>query len=249
MAVELVRRCAFLDSFSSTIPAMSFLKKLPISFKGELHHIQLINFSVDADEVIAAVPKEIKIRLINGRAMISLVSVKLKHMHPTFLPAWMQFNYHHLGFRLLVDDAKLNNGKCKGVFFLRSFTDKSLMVSGGKLISDYNLEAAEFLSQGKAFSMKQNNSFLSYELNESVQPVSNPMLKETIGALDRAYSVLRGRLRMIEIQREKWPIEPVHCSGFKTNFFRTAKLEGAFQVRETIFYHWLPPQFINHEMT
>src|SRR5437762_11296068 len=110
---------------------MNFLKKLPISFKGELHNIQLINFSIEADEVAPFIPDEIKIRLINSKAMISMVKVELKRMHPTFVPTAMQFNYRHIAFRLLVDDSKLNNGKCKGVFFFRSFTDKPLVVFGG----------------------------------------------------------------------------------------------------------------------
>ena len=60
---------------------MNILKKLPISFKGELHHIQLINFSIDADEVASFIPKEIKIGRINGRAMISMVNVELRMLN------------------------------------------------------------------------------------------------------------------------------------------------------------------------
>jgi len=227
---------------------MNFLKKLPISFKGELHHIQLVNFSVNAEEVAPFIPNEIKIRMINGRAMISMVNVELKKMYPTFLTSLMQFNYRHVGFRLLVDDSKLCGGKCKGIFFFRSFTDKALIISGGKMISDYNLEQASFHVAGNSFTMKEKESFLSYELNNKLPLPQLAELKETIGAIDRAYSILNGKLRMIEIQREKWPIEPIHCSRFETNFFKTAKFEGAFIVRETIFYHWLPPQFIKQKL-
>ncbi|HYV94879.1 MAG TPA: DUF2071 domain-containing protein [Chitinophagales bacterium] len=227
---------------------MNFLKQLPISFKGELHHIQLVNFSVDAGEMAAFIPKEIKIRLINDRAMISMVNVELKRMHPTFLPSWMQFNYRHVAFRLLVDDSNLSDGKCKGVFFFRSFTNMPLIVFGGKVISDYNLEHASFHPEGNCFSMKKKESFLSYEVNDKLPPPELPGLKETIGTIDRAYSVLNGKLRMIQIQREKWPIEAVHCSKFEANFFRSAQLEGVFIVKEPIYYHWLPPQFINQKM-
>ena len=87
---------------------MSFLKKLPISFTGELHHIQLVNFSVEREEIETQIPEEIKVRLINGRAMISMVNVELKRMHPVFLSAAIKFNYRHVAFRLLVDDLKLN---------------------------------------------------------------------------------------------------------------------------------------------
>ena len=66
--------------------------------------------------------------------------------------------------------------------------------------------------------------------------------KNTIGALDRAYSVLGDTVRVTQIQSEKWPIEFVNCSEFENTFFKTARFEGAFRVQETIYYDWLPPK-------
>jgi hypothetical protein len=45
---------------------------------------------------------------------------------------------------------------------------------------------------------------------------------------------------MVQIMREKWPIEWVKCTHFETDFFKTARLEGAFKVKEMIDYEWLP---------
>jgi uncharacterized protein YqjF (DUF2071 family) len=61
---------------------MDLLKRIPIQYKGELHDVRLINFSVPIAEVNTKVPSGIKVRDFDGRAMISLVDVKLKKMHP-----------------------------------------------------------------------------------------------------------------------------------------------------------------------
>jgi len=221
---------------------MDLLKRIPVHYKGELHDVRLINFSVDMGEVQHKIPGGIKARDFNGRAMISMVDVKLRNMHPVVLP-FMRFNYRHVAFRLLVEDRQYNNGANKGIFFLRSFTDKSLIVTGGKLLTDYNLEEALIEETNNQVVVSKNTNYVRYTLN-GLNAAEKDDLKNIIGALDRAYSVLGETIRVTQIQREKWPIQPVNCGSFENTFFKTAKLEGAFRVLETIYYDWLPPKAI-----
>lgn len=223
---------------------MDLLKKIPVKYIGELHEVKLVNFSVDISEVEGAVPKGIRVRNFDGRAMISMVNVMLKNMHPSFIPEALSFSYRHVAFRLLVQDADLNEGKSKGIYFLRSFTDKPLIVLGGQWLTDYNLEQAKLTCTDNMLELKQGDRFLTYALDETVVPKKNDELRNLVGSIDRAYSVLDNELRMVQIMREKWPIEPVECYHFQTNFFKTARLEGAFRVNEVIHYQWLPPKNI-----
>lgn len=220
---------------------MNLLKRIPIHYKGELHDVRLINFSVAMEEVKDKVPANIKVKAFNGRALISMVDVKLKNMRPVFVPSFFHFNYRHVAFRLLVEDSIYNKGVSKGIFFYKSFTDKSFIVAGGKLLTDYNLEAAHISENNKEIAISQGKYHVKYCVEDTVNS-SNEDLKNTIGALDRAYSVLGDTIRVTQIQREKWPIQSVKCSGFENTFFKTAKLEGAFRVFETIYYEWLPPK-------
>lgn len=171
-----------------------------------------------------------------------MVNVMLTHMHPTFLPASLHFNYRHIGFRLLVEDAQWNEGINKGIYFIKSFTDNPFIVQGGKLFTDYHLEKAQIICTDQLLTLKQQDRFLTYALDENVPTQTDPKLKESIQTIDRAYSILGGQIRKTQIQREKWPIEWVNCYHFQTNFFKTARFEGAFQVNETIYYEWEPPQ-------
>ena len=54
---------------------MNLLKRLPIQYKGELHDVRLINFSVAMEEIMGKVPANIKVRDFNGRAMISVITM------------------------------------------------------------------------------------------------------------------------------------------------------------------------------
>ena len=221
---------------------MEILKKLPIKYVGELHQVRLINFSVEKEEALPYLPQGLKVRDYHGRALISMVNVKLRNMRPDFLPKPLHFDYQHIGFRLLIDDAPYSDGAAKGIYFLRSFTDKALMVQGGSWLTNYKLEKATIKSSGNNFELRQGSNYLKYALQDKTPPHLNPELKEVVGALDRAYSYIDKELVRVQIMRERWPIEWVTCEGFDTNYFKTARFEGAFQVREVIHYQWLPPK-------
>lgn len=222
---------------------MDLLKKIPITYLGELHDVRLLNFSVDIDEIRNHVPAGIRIRDFGGRALFSMVDVKLKNMRPAFLPSCFHFEYRHIAFRLLVADGDGSHGQHKGIFFHRSFTDKPLIVAGGKYLTDYNLEMARIEERGREVILSRGEDHLSYELEDVACPAKEGSeLQINIQALDRAYSMLGPVLRVTQIQREKWPISPVECTRFENTFFSSSRLEGAFRVFETIYYRWLPPK-------
>ena len=144
---------------------MAFLKNIPIHYKGELHNIRLINFWIDKKEVSEFVPEQLKVRDFNGRALISMVNVELKKMHPTFLPEAAHFEYRHVAFRLLLDDSEFNGKVPKGIYFFRSFTDKTHIVLGGKLLTNYNLEKAEINCLDRMMELKRGEKYFNYALD------------------------------------------------------------------------------------
>jgi|GEM_PF-795473 len=219
------------------------LKRIPITYKGELHEVVLVNFSVDIEEVRPHVPKQLKIRDFGGRALISMVNVNLKRMRPTFIPSPLHFTYRHVAFRLLVDDSEYNGGDQKGIYFYQSFTSNPLIVLGGNLLTNYKLTRAEVWNHSNGLDVKKGDHYLSYELEpQAVIKRPNHKLKNIVGAIDRAYAMFGTQVRVTQIMRKKWPLEEIKCTKFHNTFFQSAKLEGVFRVPETIYYTWLPPK-------
>lgn len=218
---------------------MNWLKKLPLTFIGKLNHVKLVNFSVEMDEVIKRVPKPIQIRDFEGRALISMVDVQLTGMHPTFLPKAFSFQYRHIAFRLLVDDGHLNEGVPKGIHFLQSFTDKPLMVTGGKWLTPYHLSTAKLFPNTQGIRFEQGEKFLEYGLAEGKSQPSGSWY-EAVRKIDRAYSTLGDEVFKTQICREEWPLAEREIAHFQTNFFATARPEAAFEVIKPIDYKWLP---------
>jgi hypothetical protein len=225
------------------------LKTLPIEYAGSLHDVELVQFSLDPGEAARELPPGLAPRLVNGRAVVSTVHVRLAGMHPIFMPPPFRFGYRHIALRLLVDDGPLNgDGTARGIFFVRSFTDRPLLARAGSLLTHYRLSPARIRVEDGEVAVRQEGRHIAWTRRASDEPGSPGLFgsweeaRSVLCSLDRAYAVdPRGRTWRTRILRPDWPIEPLGLAGFSTDFFATARFECAFQVRETIPYRWLPP--------
>ena len=230
---------------------MSFWKTLPIAYRGELHDVELVQFSLDPEEAARALPAPLAPRQIAGRALVSLVHVHLYRMRPAFLPGLFAFSYRHVAFRLLVDDWTLDReAPGRGVFFVRSFTDRPLLARAGSLLTHYRLTAAEIEVDPRGLALREGGRRLSYRKAVIGAEALSPGLfggwaeaRAAVGAIDRAYAVDReGGVWRTRIERPDWPLEPLPLAGFTTDFFESARLECAFRVAAVVPYHWLAPE-------
>ncbi len=216
-----------------------------MKFKGELHQVKLINFSVEKEELNGLLPKELKLFDYHGRALISMVDVHLKNMKMTsFMPS---FSYRHLAFRVLVDDTEFNQEEPKGIYFLQSFSSNPLMVVGGNMIANYQLNLAKIESSFNTLKIQQKDKFLHYALSGS-DAVKNEDLFTVIKRIDRAYAAKNNKVEVTRITRKEWPIKPVSLLNFETNYFKTARLEGAFEVGKVIHYVWEKPELVQRKL-
>jgi hypothetical protein len=213
-------------------------------FKGELHNVKLINFSVDIDEVKDLIPKGLEVFQENGKAIISMVDVHLKKMRPAWIPL-IQFSYRHVAFRLLLDDKSLSGEmEPKGVFFLKSFSENIPLNWAGNLIGNYNLSFAKIKEYLDAVSLKSKSKFINYALDPYEKIENNASLFDKIKRIDRAYAKEKVNVYVTQIVRKEWPIEPIKCYHFATDFFKTATFLGAFQVKKPILYTWEEPKLV-----
>lgn len=226
---------------------MKSLKNL-LQFRGELHDIYLINFSVDAAEVAHRVPSPIRPAIQNGRVLVSMVDVHLLNMQPDRPRLPLKFNYQHVAFRLLVEDADWNSDhRQHGVYFLDSFTDRPFLAWAGNLFSEFHYHVGHIVNYPEGLRLEAGDRFMEYQLTGPEQHLDEPMkhLQSRIGAIDRAWAVVGDSLQKTQIVREHWPLQAMHCTQFATNFFETAQFQGAFRVPEVIHYQWLRPEVVS----
>ena len=216
----------------------------PLRYTGQLHEVTLINFSVDP-QFLPSLPKGIRPRLFEGRALISMVDVHLRNMQANLWYLPFKFAYHHIAFRLLIhDEAWTEDGNAHGIHFLQSFTDRPFMVRAGNSLTDYKFSLAHIEDLPESMRLELDGKLIHYCLTGQPLEPSNAVLglQKVLGSIDRAYSEKDGDILVTRIMREQWPLRPRNCSAFRMDFFPGARFEAAFTVPGVIDYTWLPAQ-------
>lgn len=214
-----------------------------MEYKGEFHDIHLINFSVDPEEIKDQVPHPLQMRLINGRAMISMMDVQIRNFHPAMVPGILTLNYQHVALRLLIEDSAYNwEGVSKGAYTLRSFSEKP---GRSFLTPHYNVEGARFINVARGLDVKAGDNLVSFILyGPDPDPNSHQELAQITRDLDRDYHAdAYGAVKRVKTVRDDWNMQPMLAHNFICSYFKTAQLEAVFNVPSRT-----PFRFLNEEM-
>ena len=84
----------------------------------------------------------------------------------------------------------------------------------------------------------QDENYVDYALDPYTTLEESEALYQKIHRIDRAYATRDEDIFVTEIARKNWPITPIKCYHFATNFFKSAKLLGAYKVDGVIDYTW-----------
>ncbi len=228
---------------------MGVLFTSPLSVHGELHGVKLFNFSLDPNEIVHLIPKPLIPVIHKDRAWVSMVSVYLKKMRPSFFPESLGAAYHHIAFRVLVD-CPARDGLQRGIYFLESFCNRPWFVRMGNLFTDYAFSHATIEENhgvgGQVLNVDTGRHKVSAFWSSAPGEVSpNGVFErveevmDLVGPLVRAFSVnAKGGVDSVAISRERWPLKPIHCTQFKVDRFKSAHFELALQVQHPINYIW-----------
>lgn len=96
---------------------MLLLKSLPIGYTASLRDIKLINFTIDAEELVSGIP-QLPLVKMNNHPVISLLDVKIHRLKPSGLFTPIHFTYRHIAFRVLINDNYLHNDGILAAFFI-----------------------------------------------------------------------------------------------------------------------------------
>jgi len=223
-------------------------RALPLSFRGQLFDIKLVQFSLDVEEARRFLPKGFEPLTLRGRAIVSLANVQLQRMRLTWMPRALGFNYRHVAFRFLIEGGV---SEAPGIFFVRSFTDRPLLARAADWLTYYRVVPARIENTPDGMTLRQGGRCVSYRLasGASEPHLHGPSIEtwsEATGIvqpLDHAYGVTpRGRVIITRVLRPGWPIRPMEVVEFSTTFFETAKLECGFRIDQPVPYVWQAPR-------
>ncbi len=187
-------------------------------------HCLLVNFRVDPDRLARALPAPLVPALEAGHAWLSVVIAQLRHMRPVGVPAPLGVSYNQVVYRAVVQC-----GPHRGVHFLRSDADSTLMTGLGNLMSFFRFHRADIsIAAGRdaievAVTSPDGSGDLAVRAELSAATARLPVgsvlpglagAKRTLVELFTAYTAdSGGRVAAVDIDRNDWNIAVVPSNG------------------------------------
>lgn len=234
----------------------SFLQNHPFAVDAFFSSSIVLTFAVDKSELENLIPHPLSLDTFQGKyAFIAIAFVKTKNLRPKGFSKFMGHNFKLVGYRIFVR-YKSNNGKSlRGLYILKSETDKKKMELLGNIFTSYNYTTTDILESKSStihrmYSLKSKFDFQysTVDLNPSLPPKSPfenwKEARHFSGPLPNTFFVNEAKSEIIIIEglRQNWTPKPIQIFDYHFDFLDSLQLNSpilanAFIV-ENVPYSW-----------
>jgi hypothetical protein len=235
---------------------MSALKNHPFPIEAFFESSLVITYAIPKAELEKYIPESLQLDTHNNEwAFIAIAIVQTKNLRPKGFPQFMGNDFVLAGFRIFVRYANNQGKRLRGLYILKSETNKRRMSLLGNIFTHYNYNTTDLLFSKKpqGIQVKSIKSGLDIEIKrDSVDaklPITSPFkdwkeARRFAGPLPFTftYNNLTKEVLIIEGVRQDWDPQPLEVVQSKVNFideckFKNCVLANAFLV-ENVPYYW-----------
>jgi hypothetical protein len=206
--------------------------KIPV-LKGIIKRRMLINFRVDAAVMQKLLPVPFRPKLHEGYAIAGICLIRLEHIRPGGLPAFLGFNSENAAHRIAVEWDDPSGGHREGVFIPRRDTGSRLNhLTGGRIFSgEHHLAKFSIADDGEHvdFAMESCDKAVSVRVrghdSDTLPPFSCfASLAESSHFFEGGslgYSVTRNPNRMdgLRLKTTEWRVRALNIEQVESSFF------------------------------
>lgn len=235
---------------------LSFLKNHPFAVQAFFESSLVVTFAVPKAQLQLLVPPCLTLDSFNDEwAFLAVAMVQAKGLRPKGFPAMMGNDFFLVGYRVFVRFKNEAGRNLRGLYILKSETDKKKMEWLGNIFTHYNYSTTDVhqSKQGETIEIKSKKSAFSikYELSAAENiplPEGSPFAdwktaRRFSGPLPFTFTYRNGSKEVLVIEgvREQWNPTPVrvidqHFSFIDSLQLTGARLANAFIIRNTPYY-------------
>lgn len=235
---------------------MSFLKDHPFSVKAHFETSMVLTFAVAKEELEHWIPECLSLDLFDNKwAFVAVALVQTKELRPSIFPRFMGNDFFLIGYRIFVQYHNIHGKRLRGLYILKSETNKKKMEKLGSIFTQYSYSTTDILQSknDNRYEVKSNKSRLHViaELNHPNAPLpkDSPFnnwkeARRFAGPLPFTFTYKKEKkeVLIIEGKRENWTPNPVKIIQQDVGFikelnFKSVNLANAFII-ENIPYEW-----------
>jgi len=235
---------------------LSFLKNHPFAIEAYFESSLVLAYAVPATALRPLVPAKLELDLFDNQwAFVAVAVVKTRQLRPKGFPDFLGHNFVLTGYRAFVRYTSSKGKKLRGLYILKSETDKKKMEFFGNLFTHYNYTTTDIEIKNEADTVRvtsaQSAVNIAVQLNDPDigLPAGSPFntwkeARRFAGPLPFTFTCdnVSDKVLIIEGVRENWTPKPVAVIASQVGFMnrpelRDAVLANAFLV-EHIPYYW-----------
>lgn len=235
---------------------IAFLKNHPFSVETHFESSTVLTFAIPKEELQSYIPECLELDLFQDKwAFIAVAMVQTKELRPKGFPKFMGNNFFLIGYRIFVKYTNKAGKRLRGLYIIKSETNKKKMEFFGNIFTHYNYTTTDIeqINQDHFKTIKSVKSDFNLKLDNSEGDKSLPNdspfenwkeARRFAGPLPFTftYNEAKKEVLIIEGVRQNWKPKPIEVLDYNFSYLNNLNLKqcvlaNAFVI-ENIPYHW-----------
>lgn len=219
---------------------LAFLKDHPFAVEAYFKSSLVLTFAVPKEQLQSLIPACLQLDTFQDKwAFIAVAMVQTKDLRPKGFPKFMGNDFFLIGYRVFVRYTNNVGKSLRGLYILKSETDKIKMEFFGNIFTHYNYTTTDIkqIEHQNNIEISSTKSKFKININKTEEQISLPEhspfadwkeARRFAGPLPFTftYNKKSKEVLIIEGVRPKWTPNPVKVMDYNFDFLSTLKLEN-----------------------
>ncbi|RZL29151.1 MAG: hypothetical protein EOO96_20110 [Pedobacter sp.] len=234
---------------------MSFLKNHPFAVEAQFKSTIVLTYALHKEQLEALLPTCLTLDMHeNNWAFVAVALVQTENLRPKGFPKFMGNDFFLAGYRIFVRYTTNEGKNLRGLYILKSETDKKKMELFGNIFTHYNystidIKLSEIDETLNIYSAKADLDINLRKKENADLPIGSVFkdwktARRYAGPLPFTftYNEQTNEVTIIEGVRQNWIPKPIEVLKANVGFINQSKFKGAILanafINEDIPYHW-----------
>ncbi|HIA05594.1 MAG TPA: hypothetical protein EYN71_02610 [Flavobacteriales bacterium] len=234
----------------------SFLKNHPFGVEAFFESSTVLAFAVPKEELEPLIPESLALDLFEAKwAFVAVAMVETSGLRPKGFPKIFGRDFFLIGYRIFVKYRTSAGKRLRGLYIIRSETDKRSMGFFGNLFTHYNYNQTDInieKKEGHKIITSEKSNFV-LDIQENQENISLPKdspfpswkeARRYAGPLPFTFTYNERKREMLIIEgvRSNWEPKPLKVNRYRSEYIESLALKdivlaNAFVVNQ-IPYYW-----------
>jgi hypothetical protein len=235
---------------------ISFLKNHPFAVEAFFENSFVLTFAVPKEQLQPLIPECLELDLHHDKwAFVAIAMVQTKGLRPKGFPQFLGNDFFLIGYRVFVRYTNTSGKRLRGLYILKSETNKKKMEFFGNIFTHYNYTTTdiEHKRRGNEIKITSHQSDFKIEFATSDADIPLPQnspftdwkeARRFAGPLPFTftYNPATQEVLIIEGVRENWTPKPIKVINYNMSFLQSLNLQGSILANAFVIsdipYYW-----------